>query len=884
MINIGQYSIRKKLTWMNVLVSGATLLAASSAFVAYELATLRLEMVRNMSIQARIVGANCASAILFADPDSARNTLSALNAAPNILSVVVYTPAGEPFAVYARDPGEVPETKSALIPGQGESHRFTKSGLVLTRPIVFQGKTVGMVVIRADLREVYDRLLRYAGIVCIVFLLSLPAAVLFSAIFQRATARPIVQLAEVARIVSREKKYSVRVPPSGSHDEIAVLIEAFNEMLAQIQERDAALQEAHERLNLALKSSGVGTWSWAVADDNLAWDDFMYPLFGLSGAPLLHCYEDFLHLVHPKDRKRVRDAVAESVRLDTPYDVEFRVIWPDNSVRTLSARGKVFSDEAGKPLRLTGVCWDVSERKRAEEERQKFVSLVEQTDDFIGMVALDGRMMFLNRAGCRLVGLEARKAVGTPFSALHPDEWSARLADEILPGILRGEGNWVGEAQLRHLGTRHQIDVLMNIFPVNDPETGQLLCFAAIMRDITERKRLEGQLLQAQKLDSIGQLAGGVAHDFNNLLTIISGYAEVILGRSDPNDPVCEPVEQISRAAARAAALTRQLLAFGSRQASGQRDVVLNDVVHGVEKMLHRLVGADVDLVLSLDEDAGTFRADPGQIEQVIVNLVINARDAMPNGGRLSIETGQVHIDEESAQGSLTLTSGHYVMLSVSDTGTGMTAEVKTHIFEPFFTTKERGKGTGLGLSTVYGIVQQSHGSISVRSGQGEGSTFHLMFPAVQSTGLEAVIATAPASASFVANENAGTILLTEDESGVRGYVRHILERNGYRVAEASNGLEAADVIHRYPGPIHLLLTDVVMPEVGGVELAAQFAAAYPGVPILYMSGYNDKLWLRDDMAVNFIQKPFSSAALLARIRELLDAHRQVGETRSGAV
>jgi PAS domain S-box-containing protein len=882
MLNVGQYSIRKKLTWMNVLVSGATLLAASSAFVAYELATLRLEMVRNMSIQARIVGANCASAILFADPDSARNTLSALNAAPNILSVGVYTPAGEPFAEYARDPGGIPLAALPLVAGPTESHRFAKNSLVLTRPIVFQGKAIGTVVIRSDLSDVYDRLLRYAGIVSIVFLLSLPAAVLFSAIFQRATARPIVQLADVARIVSREKKYSVRVPASGSQDEIAVLIEAFNEMLAQIQERDAALQQAHERLHLALKSSGVGTWSLGIPDDTLAWDDFMYPLFGLAGGAAIRSYEDFLHLVHPKDRQRVHDAASESASLDKPYDVEFRVIRPDGGVRTLSARGKVFRDEAGKPLRLTGVCWDVSERKRAEEERQKFVSLVEQTDDFIGMVALDGRMIFLNRAGCRLVGLEARKAAETPFADLHPAEWSARLADEILPSLLRGEGNWVGEAQLRHLGTRQPIDVLMNIFPVNDPETGQLLCFAAIMRDITERKRLEEQLLQAQKLDSIGQLAGGVAHDFNNLLTVISGYAEVILGRSDPNDPVCEPVEQISRAAARAAALTRQLLAFGSRQASGQKDVALNDVVQGVEKMLRGLIGDDIDVVLSVDGDAGIFRADPGQIEQVIVNLVINARDAMPNGGRLSIGTAHVHVDEESAEGRLTLNPGHYVMLTVSDTGFGMTGEVKKRIFEPFFTTKERGKGTGLGLSTVYGIVQQSHGSVSVQSEPGKGSTFRLMFPAVQP--LEA--APPPPAVVRAAEDDTGTetILLTEDEAGVRGYVRHVLERNGYRVAEASNGLEATDVIHRYPGPIHLLLTDVVMPEVGGVELAAQFAAAYPGVPILYMSGYNDKLWLRDDMTVNFIEKPFSSAALLARIRELLDAHRQVGERRTGAL
>jgi PAS domain S-box-containing protein len=569
----------------------------------------------------------------------------------------------------------------------------------------------------------------------------------------------------------------------------------------------------------------------------------------------------------------MRQAAHDSISLGLPYDVEFRVIWPDGNVHSLSLRGKVFHDGDGRPLRLTGVCWDISERKRAEEERQKFVSLVEQTDDFIGMVGLDGKVIFINRAGCRLVGLEAGKAVGSPFADLHPQDWWSRLGDEILPSIVRGNGNWVGEAQLRHLATRQPIDVLMNIFPVNDPETGQLLCFAAIMRDITERKHLQEQLLQAQKLDSIGQLAGGVAHDFNNLLTIISGYAELILGRVEPDDPVCEPVEQISRAAARAAALTRQLLAFGSRHPSVQTDVVLNEVVTGVEKMLRRLIGEDVELALSLEEEAGTVRADAGQIEQIIVNLAINARDAMPGGGRLSIGTAHLYVDEESAHGRLAVTPGHYVMLAVSDTGEGMTADVRARIFEPFFTTKERGKGTGLGLSTVYGIVQQSNGSISVQSEPGRGTTFRLLFPAVQA-------GEAPGSpvaiASQESEDGSETILLTEDEAGVRGYVRHVLERHGYHVAEASNGLEAMDVVHRYPGPIHLLLTDVVMPEVGGVELAAQFAVVYPGVPILYMSGYNDRLWLHDNTAVNFIQKPFSSPELLARIRDLLDVRKKL--------
>ena len=877
-MSVGQYSIRRKLTWMNLLVSGLTLLIASSAFVAYELATLRLSMVRNLSVQAQIAGANCASAIMFGDPDSARDTLSALSAAPNIISVAVYSPSssGSPFADWVRQDFATIDAPQLSLAGTAEAYSFANNSLELVRPIVFQGDRIGTVYIRSDLQEIYSRLERYAGIVAIILLISLPAALLFSTIFQSATTRPIVELAGVARMVSREKQYDVRAPASTSQDEIALLVEAFNEMLDQIQERDAALQHTHERLNLALQSSGIGTWSWSIVENTIEWDDFMYPLFALLTGTPIRSYETFLGMVHPKDRERVRRIGSGG---ETRFEIEFRVIWPDGGVHTLSSRGKVIRNEANEPIRLTGVCWDVSERKRVEEDRQKFVSLVEQTDDFIGMIGFDGSIMFLNRAGCRLVGIEPEKAVGTPFADLHPEDAWTKLNNEILPSIVRGDGNWVGEAHLRHLATGQPIDVLMNIFPVNDPESGQLLCFAAIMRDITERKLFEEQVLQSQKLDSIGQLAGGVAHDFNNLLTIISGYSELILGRCDPNDPVVEYVEQIARASTRAAALTRQLLAFSRRQSTEQKDIVLNDIVTNVEKMLRRLIGADVELILSLEEDAGMLRADPGQIEQIIVNLVINARDAMPNGGKLTIETAAVYIDEESAHNRLAVEPGHYVMLSVTDTGTGMPPEVKSRIFEPFFTTKERGKGTGLGLSTVYGIVQQSRGSISVQTQLGKGTTFRLHFPAIQSQ--EAELARTTVEVPSHGNE---TILLTEDEAGVRGYVRHILERHGYRVIEASNGLEAMDLVHRFGEPIHLLLTDVVMPEVGGVELAGQFAAVHPGVPVLYMSGYNDRLWMEDDSKVNFIQKPFSSPILLARIRQILDAYRDAAHDKRQAI
>ncbi len=426
----------------------------------------------------------------------------------------------------------------------------------------------------------------------------------------------------------------------------------------------------------------------------------------------------------------------------------------------------------------------------------------------------------------------------------------------------------MGEAQLRHVVTKQPIDVLMNVFPVTDPDTGRLVCFAAVMRDITERKRLEEQLRQAQKLDTVGQLAGGIAHDFNNLLTVIIGYGELILADLPFGDGTREPIQEIHQAALRASALTRQLLAFSRRQISEPTVLNLNHLIRNVEKMLRRLIGEEIDLTVVLEEDCGFLRADPGHIEQVIMNLVINARDAMPGGGRLLIETSRLFVDEEFSHMHLGSTPGENVMLSISDTGVGMTAEVRARIFEPFFTTKEKGKGTGLGLSTAYGIVKQSGGIIWVYSEPGGGSSFKVLFPAVADPDEGEEPRPLPAEGSLTGNE---IVLVAEDEHGVRRYVRQILERNGYTVLEATDGNDAIQIVNRYQGPIHLLLTDVVMRDIGGVELAGYFANARPGIPVIYMSGYNEHLWFREEMTVNLIQKPFSATPLLKKIRSLLD-------------
>jgi nitrogen-specific signal transduction histidine kinase/CheY-like chemotaxis protein len=389
--------------------------------------------------------------------------------------------------------------------------------------------------------------------------------------------------------------------------------------------------------------------------------------------------------------------------------------------------------------------------------------------------------------------------------------------------------------------------------------------------DVTERRQLEEQLRQAQKMEAVGQLAGGVAHDFNNQLTIISGYSDLLLEGLAPGDPHWEPLCEIKSAGERSAGLTRQLLAFSRRQLLAPRILDLNAVAADAEKMLRRLIGEDVALVTALDPALGTVRADPGQVEQILLNLAVNARDAMPTGGQLTIKTCNVELDDGYVQSHPDARPGPHVLMAVTDTGCGMPPEVKARIFEPFFTTKGQGKGTGLGLATVYGIVRQSGGHIGVYSEVGVGTTFKVYLPR---EGLPAGAAKSR-SGQLAPPQGTETVLLVEDESGVRALTRQVLSKCGYRVLEAAGAGEAVKAAAGASGPIHLLVSDVVMPGPSGRVVANRVAELHPGVRVLFMSGYTDDEVVRHGVlqeGVNFLQKPFSPIALARKVREVLDA------------
>src|SRR6266480_2292259 len=547
-----------------------------------------------------------------------------------------------------------------------------------------------------------------------------------------------------------------------------------------------------------------------------------------------------------------------------------------------------------------------AEQARAEEARrqgeERFRALIEHGADAVALVAPDGTLLFASHSIERLLGFAPAELVGHPgFERVHPDDVPrvhAALRDIVAtPGTPAGlelrwrhkDGSWrhIDAVAVELLGrvvrgelrpaSQFRVRTAKGDFRVGEfsatPQLheGRLVGILGIGRDVTERVQLEQQLRQAQKMEAVGRLAGGIAHDFNNILTAITGYADLLLEDLGATDPRRQDADEIHKAADRAAGLTRQLLAFSRQQVLQPTVLEVNTLVGDLEKMLRRLLGEDVALSTRLAPTTGRVKADPGQLEQVIMNLAVNARDAMPNGGKLTLETANVDLDDAYAADHYPARAGPFVMLAVSDTGTGMSEETQAHMFEPFFTTKEKGKGTGLGLATVYGIIKQSGGFIWVYSEVGHGTTFKLYLPRVEEL---AERAAAPAAARTRPARGTETVLVVEDEAPVRNVARQVLERHGYTVLEAPSAEAALDIATRYSGTIHLLLTDVVMPGLNGRELASRLADLRPDARVIFMSGYTDDAVTRHGVlepGSAYVQKPFTPDAIARKVREVLD-------------
>lgn len=513
-------------------------------------------------------------------------------------------------------------------------------------------------------------------------------------------------------------------------------------------------------------------------------------------------------------------------------------------------------------------------RNQLIKQEELFRLIGENAADLIAVVDTRGRRLYNSPAYQRILGYSLEELRNTSaFEQIHPDD-RQQVMEAAEEAQRTGHGRTV-EYRIRHKdGSWRILESTASVIRDGKGVTEKLV---VVNRDITDRKQAEEalresekQLRQAQKMEAVGRLSGGIAHDFNNLLGVVIGYSEHMEARLGSNDPLRKSVEEIKKAGQRAASLTRQLLAFSRQQMLEPKVLDLNAIVADVEKMLRRLIGEDIELTTVLDPALGRVKADQGQLVQVIMNLVVNSRDAMPDGGKLTIETANVELDETFARHTPYVQPGRYALLAVSDTGMGMDAETQAHIFEPFFTTKELGKGTGLGLATVYGVVKQSGGYVWVYSEAGKGATFKIYLPLVDADVREAKRDTRPAKSS----QGSETILLVEDEESLRTLTRDVLAESGYKVLEADSGARALEIAQQHQGPIHLLLTDVVMPGMSGPALAEKLAASRPDTRVLYMSGYTDRAIGQQGMLGSgsfLVQKPYTRDNLNRRVREMLD-------------
>ena len=661
--------------------------------------------------------------------------------------------------------------------------------------------------------------------------------------------------------------------------------------VTEVRTSEAALRASEERYRDFLAHSSEGIWRLELdepmpvsmpLDEQL---EFLYEhgrfaecnsalsfMVGLESPSQL--VGATLERLLPQDDPQVLEHLRVFVKCD--YDLE------EAEIAELDRRGRARFHQINLTgiledrflLRVWGTHRDITDHRRAQQalraSEERYREIFEGSLDTLFISTPEGHLLDINPAGLRLLGYDSKEEllkVDIEELYVDPDVRQSGLDRLAKEEFLRDF-----ELRLRRKDGS-QVTVLETTTAVKG-ESGELFALRGMLRDVTEQRALEEQLLRSQRMEAVGRMAGGVAHDFNNLLTVINGRSDLLRSQLEPGSPLVAEVDEIKAAGERAAALTRQLLVLSRRRTTSPQAVNLNELVKNMENLLRRSIGEQIELVAHFDPDLANVKADPGQIEQVILNLALNARDAMPRGGRLVIDTTNVSVTQGSALALYGLTPGPYVFLRFEDTGTGIDPGIRGQIFEPFFSTKDPAEGTGLGLATVYGIVQQSNGHVRVESEPGRGACFEVYFPAVsdpvESPRKPVVVPTSPSGSE--------TVLLVEDEAAVRGLLRRFMDGKGYRVLEAADGEEALSVVESEAGRIDLLLTDLVMPGMGGFELAHRLEAKLPEVKILFMSGYSEgaEAFFNSGLvsdARNFLQKPFSTDLLAQRLREVLDSH-----------
>ncbi|MBB4189240.1 PAS domain S-box-containing protein [Sinorhizobium terangae] len=641
-------------------------------------------------------------------------------------------------------------------------------------------------------------------------------------------------------------------------------------MALDVTKRLVAEQKSRESEELFRAVASVTAdviWDWNVSTDAIWWSDGLKAVFGHSPEESRRNLEFWKTHVHPDDRERVlRTTQVAMDRRQQTWKDDYRFLRSDGSTAHVEDSGYIIYDQQGNPVRFVGGMTDISARKEAEDKLTQQAALLDLARDAIIVHDIDQRVLFWNKGAERIYGWTAEEAVGRSLrELLYGGDYNSNLRAYVAAVVATGE--WSGEiAQRRRDGTRITVEARCSLMRDVDGSPRSIL---SINSDITARLAVEEQLRQAQKLEAIGQLTGGLAHDFNNLLTVLLGNAEVLVDRLSDDKDLRRLAEMTWAAAQRGSELVHRLLAFARRQSLEPQVVDLNCLLDGLDALLRRTISQDIEIDVLQPADLWKALVDPAQLETAILNLCINARDAMPCGGRLMIETANISLDEHLADSNADTAPGQYVVMTISDTGTGMEPHVLARAFEPFFTTKEAGKGSGLGLSMVFGFAKQSNGHVKIHSQPGEGTTVKMYLPRAVQADKETT--SSPSRSKLPRGSE--TILLVDDNELVRTYAATQLANLGYKLVPASNGQQALDAL-RGTTDIDLLFTDVVMPgRLSGLDLAQEARIIRPNLPILFTSGYADNGQGDLGFGIHFLRKPYRASELAVKVRLMLDGN-----------
>jgi PAS domain S-box-containing protein len=647
-----------------------------------------------------------------------------------------------------------------------------------------------------------------------------------------------------------------------------VAIGSFHDIRGRLHNEEALRQE-RQRLEYIIEGSRLGTWVWNIEKNTAVFNEMWATILGYTMDEIgPSSYELWKSLGHPDDVPRIESLLnrcATGEMLD--YNSEFRMRHKDGHWAWILDRGRVMTHDAeGRPLEMFGTHTDITEHKLVELEKDRFMAAIDQAAETIMITDIRGIIEYVNPAFETVTGYSRKEAIWHNPSMLKSGEQGVEFYKEMWGTLLRGE-TWTGRfINKKKDGTLYTEDAKISV--VKD-STGKFVNYVGVKRDITEEIKLESQLRQAQKMDAVGRLAGGVAHDFNNMLGVILGHTEMILEEMKPDMPFYEDLTEIRKAGKRSAELTKQLLGFARKQTVAPKVIDLNKTISDMVNMLKRMIGEDIELRWISGSDLWSVKVDPSQIDQILVNLCVNARDAIGNVGNITIETSNIVFDSSYCETHVEFIPGDYVLLAVSDNGCGMNSETLDSVFEPFFTTKGLGKGTGLGLAMVYGVVRQNNGIINIYSELDHGTTFKIYLPRHMDKS-EPSIVKKPEAPLERGHE---TILLVEDEPGILKMTTRMLESYGYTVWATGNSEEAIDLANTNGDSIDLIMTDVIMPKMNGYDLTKKISSRCPDVKCLFMSGYTSNV-IADhgvlEEGVNFIQKPFSKKNLAIKVREVL--------------